>query len=393
MSLYVIDDDENKLEISSMTVVRANVDVDVTNLVTLDTEQTITGNKDFTGKLTINGVDVATKEDDSNLVTLDTDQNITGTKVFTEQIGILNGSEGEINYIKHINNNFLISSSDGENIINIDEQLKTFNFYNKPLAKEEYVSDNYISYTTQQTLTEAQKQIARNNIGAGTGGGASVDLSNYVTLNGDQTITGEKTINAPLEINSTSSDYSKTSHMTVNPTTIQLMNQDTTGNGGSLVITLSENNINMVADNGASQESIKFEPRVLSIEAKNLTQNNGSKISVSENDLKLSTHQGKYRCGIDMATDWIAMYAGSWDLWLTNSIVETDTGNVVVTQPVNMRASWTGKNGEFYVETKERNNIKSILKLDPYGVYLNDNELATKADIATAITTTLNTAV
>ena len=119
------------------------------------------------------------KIDLDNYVTLNSYQNITGTKVFTEQIGILNGAEGEINYIKHINNNFLISSSDGENIVNIDEQLRKFNFYNKPLALEEYVDDNFISYTTQQELTDEQKEIARANIGAGTGGGA-VDID-YAT--------------------------------------------------------------------------------------------------------------------------------------------------------------------------------------------------------------------
>lgn len=116
------------------------------------------------------------KIDLDNYVRLDTYQNITGVKVFTEQIGILNGAEGEINYIKHINNNFLISSSDGENIVNIDEQLRTFNFYNKPIALEEYVDDNFISYTENQNLTDEQKEIARNNIGAGTGG-ASVDYA------------------------------------------------------------------------------------------------------------------------------------------------------------------------------------------------------------------------
>lgn len=115
--------------------------------------------------------------DVENMVTLDTIQTITGTKIFTEQIGILNGSDGDINYIKHINNNFLVSSSDGDSIINIDEQLKKFHFYNKPIALEEYVDDNFISYTTEQNLTPEQQEIARNNIGAGTGGGASVDYA------------------------------------------------------------------------------------------------------------------------------------------------------------------------------------------------------------------------
>lgn len=165
----------------------------------------------------------------SNVVTLDTVQNITGTKVFTEQIGILNGVEGEINYIKHINNNFLISSSDGENIINIDEQLKTFNFYNKPLALEEYVENNYISYTTQQSLTEEQKQIARNNIGAGTEGGGSADLSDYVTLNTRQTITGKKTINADFDAYNTSS--TGLYDVSFRPDSVRIINQDNYGNG------------------------------------------------------------------------------------------------------------------------------------------------------------------
>lgn len=221
--------------------------INLEDYVTLDTEQTISGDKNYVGELRYNGLDVATIDDinavtldslsfqttageliyanekayyqgqftyttkksatpvsidgtlvlpvkgdgvtissdgnvllikavipevdTSNLVTLDGIQNITGTKVFTEQIGILNGAEGEINYIKHINNNFLISASDGENIINIDEQLRTFNFYNKPLALQEYVDTNYVSCTQVQNLTEEQKAKARANIGADTGGG------------------------------------------------------------------------------------------------------------------------------------------------------------------------------------------------------------------------------
>jgi hypothetical protein len=133
----------------------------------------------------------------------------------------------------------LVSSSDGENIINIDEQLKTFNFYNKPLALEEHVEDNYISYIKAQTLTEAQKQIARNNIGAGTGGGGSVDLTNYVTLDGTQTITGKKTIESDFDVYSTTSDFTQTSHLSIKPSAIQLMTQDAAGKGGGLILTPS----------------------------------------------------------------------------------------------------------------------------------------------------------
>lgn len=114
------------------------------------------------------------------VVNLDDMQTITGLKLFKDQIGITNSANGDVNYIKHINNNFLISASTGENIINIDEQLKTINFYNKPLALQEYADDNFISYTKNQALTDEQKEIARNNIGAGTGGGGDIEIA-YAT--------------------------------------------------------------------------------------------------------------------------------------------------------------------------------------------------------------------
>lgn len=211
----------------------------------------------------------------NNYVNIDGMQTITGVKLFREQLGIVNPENGDVNLFKHINNNFLISASNGENIINIDEQLKKLYFYNKPVALEEnvitksgavvdnfsltvptqrgglFVTDNnvqsgfirngkislstvnedsaqlayratnesviqvidgevnlkilgnknsivklteneftyndnkiltedaltdvvganYVSYTESQNLTDAQKEIARNNIGAGTGSG------------------------------------------------------------------------------------------------------------------------------------------------------------------------------------------------------------------------------
>jgi hypothetical protein len=165
------------------------------------TDEAVTNSLTETGTVQIGYYKLAMMEtkttDVENAVTLNTVQTITGTKIFTGQIGILNGAEGEINYLKHINNNFLISSSDGENIINIDEQLKVFNFYNKPLALEEYVDYNFISFTEHQSLTAEQQEIARKNIGAGTGGGSggtlvSVGGEPQTTWNADEKLDVQK---------------------------------------------------------------------------------------------------------------------------------------------------------------------------------------------------------
>lgn len=81
------------------------------------------------------------KVDLTDYVTLDTIQTVSGIKTFTEQIGLLNAAEGEADFIKHINNNFLITSHDGKSLLNIDEQLEKIYSFNKELATKEYVDE------------------------------------------------------------------------------------------------------------------------------------------------------------------------------------------------------------------------------------------------------------
>lgn len=104
-------------------------------------------------------------------VTTDTDQVITGTKTFTNVIGLLNEDAGQVDQIKHINNNFLITSGTGTNLLNIDEGLETISSFNRQLAFEDEIEEiqgHYVSYDQQTGKTEAQKAQARANIGAGT---------------------------------------------------------------------------------------------------------------------------------------------------------------------------------------------------------------------------------
>lgn len=81
------------------------------------------------------------KVDLTDYLTLDTIQTVSGIKTFTEQIGLLNAAEGEADFIKHINNNFLITSHDGKSLLNIDEQLEKIYSFNKELATKEYVDE------------------------------------------------------------------------------------------------------------------------------------------------------------------------------------------------------------------------------------------------------------
>lgn len=336
-------------------------------------------------------------------------QTIYGVKTFYQQLGITNGLDNGVNYIKHIGDNFLVSASTGEDIINIDEQLKTFNFYNKPLALEEHVNDNYLSFTSSQTLTEEQKQIARNNIGVENGGGVSPDLSNYVTLNTEQVITGNKTINAELEINSTTSDFSKTSHFKINNNTIQLMNQDVSGNGGSVVITPSAGV--QITTSGTSEFSYNGQPVV--------TQNDLSKYVTLDTEQTITSIKT-----IDVSPYGNTRFHASFspDFWISAKERDTDyvnishvvgelhiepSGSLLVYSPQIKipTAQGTTENGKriycgfgysdilMIVRSDQQYETVSTFKISPTGIYYNDKEIATKSDIEAAITTTLNTAV
>lgn len=87
-------------------------------------------------------------------VTTDTDQIITGTKTFTNVIGLLNEDAGQVDQIKHINNNFLITSGTGKNLLNIDEGLETISAFNKQLAFEDEIKQ-YVNTAITNAITSA----------------------------------------------------------------------------------------------------------------------------------------------------------------------------------------------------------------------------------------------
>ena len=76
-----------------------------------------------------------------NLVDLETNQEIGGVKTFKNQVGFKN-EDGTIDYIKHINNNLLITTSAGANLLNIDEGLSRVYFFNKEIAFKEDIGES-----------------------------------------------------------------------------------------------------------------------------------------------------------------------------------------------------------------------------------------------------------
>ena len=76
-----------------------------------------------------------------NAITLNSNQTITGRKTFTESIYLAN-TDGIVDRIAHINNNFIIYSgvSNGLALLNIDEGLGKISAFNKELAFKEDIA-------------------------------------------------------------------------------------------------------------------------------------------------------------------------------------------------------------------------------------------------------------
>lgn len=81
---------------------------------------------------------------------------ILDAKVFNDEIAILNTNNNTIDRIKHINNNFLISGSDGVSLLNIDTQLQTVSAFNKQLAFKDDVVGGSIDPATNISLGSFQ---------------------------------------------------------------------------------------------------------------------------------------------------------------------------------------------------------------------------------------------
>lgn len=151
-ALKTITSDQNseivtlKNNISEIIVRDTTQDNRLTNIEeNFATKEYVAENGGKIDKIAVNGVDqeivdkrvnisIPDVGDLSNVVTLDSAQTITGPKTFTEHIYLAN-VDGTVDRISHINNNFIIhSGATNSAVLNIDEGLSKIYAFNNELA-------------------------------------------------------------------------------------------------------------------------------------------------------------------------------------------------------------------------------------------------------------------
>lgn len=134
-----------------------------------------------------------------NVVTLDTAQTITGPKTFTEHIYLAN-SDGTVDRISHLNNNFIIhSGATNSSVLNIDEGLEKIYAFNEELAFKSDIAEAagttvYVGGTAVADLSfSADPQTQINLLAEGLDADKSeltTNINTRVSKSGD-TMTGE----------------------------------------------------------------------------------------------------------------------------------------------------------------------------------------------------------
>lgn len=100
------------------------------------------------------------------------------SQVFDNFIGIRNTTDSKIDQIKHINNNFQITSSDGKSLLNIDEQLEKISSFNKNIL----TSDDLKMLEQIETIYDMTSDDININKGLTSGMGTgeyAIDLRKY----------------------------------------------------------------------------------------------------------------------------------------------------------------------------------------------------------------------
>ena len=124
------------------------------------------------------------KLDLSNYVTKDKEEIITGNKIF-DKVSFVDSFTKNKTYLETYNGS-LYAVIGNYAALRLDGVNKDGYVFDKQIATKEYADTNFISYSYPQVLTEAQKAQARENIGAGTGGGGTVEGSTVYDIDGNK---------------------------------------------------------------------------------------------------------------------------------------------------------------------------------------------------------------
>lgn len=418
MSIYVVDNDENLEELSTLVVTKVNIDIDPGELVTISGEQEITGNKEFSGQLTYKGYEVLTSDNltvtkesvglsnvdntsDLNKPISNAVRNALDELNMTLSDDIMDVADDLINHankqdnphnvtkqqvgLSNVDNtsdvNKPISNATKAELNKINNKLENIATLNDVNDAKKYSDDNFVSYIKSQSLTESQKQIARNNIGAGIVNNTVNNLVNYYlkseTYTKDEVnqIVGtiksfkkeivndlptmnidENTIYLKAKTNGYGNDYyDEYLHINGNfefigSTRVDLSNYVTLNTNQTIT---GLKNINHTSDDGNVRIDLDpLEPQVIIKDSGG----DGFSFSSSYGWLTLKPTTGFQITGTH--TDFYTGLAGN-----------TPTSRMGAT-------------------SKTDSSIKSELKVIPEGAFYNDKEIATKDDIISAIQNT-----
>lgn len=339
----------------------------VGNYVTLDTPQTLTAFKGFYVQKENNLIELFSQNDRIYLYNRSNSSDaFASLQIYPNSVGISSQNiklESFSNDVSLRISSAAITLTKGDNELSLSYGGLTYNTERIITAND--VDSNYVSYTTQQSLTEEQKQIARNNIGAGTGnGGGFGTLKKEIVETLPTTNIDENTIYLILKQDGSGNDYYDEylyingSFESIGNTRVDLSNYVTLD---------TEQTITGIKKIDWSKDSTRF------------TFNMAGDFSTIEWSSKGSS---------PLTAD---IYEGS--LWMSVPSVFEVGWNPEVDFRVGR--NYETKDGYARISCAKHNetSVKSVLNITPTAITYNNKEIATKDDIQSAIVTTLNTVV
>lgn len=328
----------------------------------------------------------------TNVVTLGDAQRITGVKTFVDRVIV------EPHYAN--NESFFVLDSYGENMLELNESRRVLRFYGEAIPTANSINNSFVSYATQNML-DSDKETARRNIGAAEDSakldnwyGHSVTYTRmyyggdpvndtYLTIYSTHETEdarfwsdnsfGDKEINLSVYERPTDSNTWISSEFKINHTDGVAVNTDKTFKyNNSEILTVANINSKIKGLSNSTSNS----KNMITLESEEY---NGIELSET---IEYSSYTAFAKLKVAF---------GAWEMYSTDNLWFYVTQNDKQTSSLFLQGS-DSPYARILAKTQD-GSAKTELYVKPTGIYYNDEEIATKADITKAITITLNTAV